>query len=165
MEKLFISSVQKEFAEERRAIAEYLREDPLLGSFFDPFLFEEVPATTASPGAVFLEEVQHSHIYIALLGTDHGFEDADGISPTEREYRSAKEAGIPRWIYIKGGTDTARHPKQEAFIRLVGEDVSCKRWNDTDHVADHVTGQVAVHDAVRETDQILTKLLTKLPNL
>ena len=120
MEKIFISSVQKEFAQERRAVAEYLREDPLLGSFFEPFLFEEVPATTANHGAVYLEEVRRSHIFIALLGIEYGFEDVDGISPTEREYSAAKEEGIPRWIYIKGGTDTPRHPKEEAFIRLVG---------------------------------------------
>ena len=50
MGELFISSGQKEFAQERRAIAESLREDPLLGSFFEPFLFEEVPANAASPG-------------------------------------------------------------------------------------------------------------------
>jgi predicted HTH transcriptional regulator len=32
MEKIFISSVQKEFSQERRAIARYLREDPLLAN-------------------------------------------------------------------------------------------------------------------------------------
>lgn len=152
MEKLFISSVQKEFSQERRAIAEYLREDPLLGSFFEPFLFEEVPATTASPGAVYLEEVQRSHIYIAILGTDYGFEDADGISPTEREYAKAKETGIPRWVYIKGGTDTPRHPKQEAFIRLVGEDVSRKRWNNLESLKREIYGSCILH--LRQTGKI-----------
>ena len=42
--RLFISSVQKEFAAERAALAAYLRGDPLLRRFFEPFLFEEVPA-------------------------------------------------------------------------------------------------------------------------
>ena len=35
--KIFISSVQSEFAEERQALAEFLRADPLLGKFFEPF--------------------------------------------------------------------------------------------------------------------------------
>jgi ATP-dependent DNA helicase RecG len=42
---IFISSVQKEFAAERRALRDYLHGDPLLRRFFDFFLFEEVPAT------------------------------------------------------------------------------------------------------------------------
>ena len=41
---LFISSVQKEFARERREIARYVRKDALFGKFFDVFLFEETPA-------------------------------------------------------------------------------------------------------------------------
>ena len=46
MEKIFISSVQNEFSEMRKLLADYLRNDPLLGSFFEPFIFEEVPANT-----------------------------------------------------------------------------------------------------------------------
>ena len=42
--KIFISSVLKEFAGERRLLADYIRRDPLLGSFFSVFLFEESPA-------------------------------------------------------------------------------------------------------------------------
>ena len=42
--KIFISSVQKEFAAERKALAKYIREDAILGKFFEVFLFEEVPA-------------------------------------------------------------------------------------------------------------------------
>ena len=39
--RIFISSVQREFANERRMLAEYIRTDALLGRFFDVFLFEE----------------------------------------------------------------------------------------------------------------------------
>ena len=39
--RIFISSVQREFADERRMLAEYIRTDALLGRFFDVFLFEE----------------------------------------------------------------------------------------------------------------------------
>ena len=39
--KIFISSVQREFAAERQMLAEYVRKDALLGKFFDVFLFEE----------------------------------------------------------------------------------------------------------------------------
>jgi hypothetical protein len=46
--KLFISSVQKEFATERIALAQYIREDTLLSSFFEVFLFEELAANSQS---------------------------------------------------------------------------------------------------------------------
>ena len=44
MIRVFISSVQREFAEERQLLCKYLREDALLGKFFVPFIFEELPA-------------------------------------------------------------------------------------------------------------------------
>ena len=39
--RIFISSVQREFAKERKALAEYVRKDAILGRFFDVFLFED----------------------------------------------------------------------------------------------------------------------------
>ena len=43
-QSIFISSVQKELAEERRALKSYILGDALLGRFFDVFLFEDIPA-------------------------------------------------------------------------------------------------------------------------
>jgi len=42
--RIFISSVQKEFADERAALRDYLRGDALMRRFFEVFLFEDVPA-------------------------------------------------------------------------------------------------------------------------
>lgn len=42
--RVFISSVQVEFASERQALHDYILADPLLGRFFEPFLFEHLPA-------------------------------------------------------------------------------------------------------------------------
>ncbi|MFZ1705787.1 MAG: DUF4062 domain-containing protein [Saprospiraceae bacterium] len=52
--KVFISSVQNEFIVERKTICDYLRNDPLLGEYFDPFIFEEVPASESSPAKIYL---------------------------------------------------------------------------------------------------------------
>ena len=49
-QRIFISSVQREFAKERKALAEYVRKDAILGRFFDVFLFEEVPAQERKTG-------------------------------------------------------------------------------------------------------------------
>lgn len=133
-EIIFISSVQKEFAADRKALAAYTREDELLKLFFEPYLFEEVPATGDNPGTVYLKEVRNCDIYVGLLGTDYGFEDQDGISPTEREFDEAQEANKPCWVFIKGGNSLSRHPKEAAFIEKVGELVSRKRYETLDEL-------------------------------
>lgn len=130
--KIFISSVQSEFAKERAELAGYLRQDPLLGTFFEPFIFEEVPANTHSPGKVYLSEVKDSDIYIGLLGATYGYEDVLGVSPTEREYDQAKAEHLPRWIFIKDIAGAERHPKETALIRKIEQDVSRKKFSDVD---------------------------------
>lgn len=86
--KVFISSVQREFAAERQMLAEYVRKDALLGKFFDVFLFEEEPACDVEARDLYLPEVEKSDIYLGVLGAQFGNADADGVSPTEREYES-----------------------------------------------------------------------------
>lgn len=39
--KIFISSVQREFAEERAMLCHYIRTDVLLGKFFEPFYLKK----------------------------------------------------------------------------------------------------------------------------
>ena len=51
--RIFISSVQREFTQEREALRDYLRGDPLMRRFFDVFLFEDVPASDRRPDALF----------------------------------------------------------------------------------------------------------------
>ena len=133
-EIIFISSVQKEFAAERKALATYIREDELLKLFFEPYLFEEIAATGENPRTVYLKEVRTCDIYAGLLGTDYGFEDQDGISPTEQEFDEAQEANKLCWVFIKGGSSLSRHPKEVAFIDKVGERVSRKRFETSDEL-------------------------------
>ena len=56
--RIFISSAQKEFAEERAALRDFLRGDALMRRFFEPFLFEEVPAADRRADEVYLDEVE-----------------------------------------------------------------------------------------------------------
>ncbi len=83
--RVFISSVQSEFAEERQMLFDYLTSDALLGLFFEPFIFEKLPAANHSVSSIYLKEVEQCDLYIGLFGKDYGYEDAEGISPTERE--------------------------------------------------------------------------------
>ena len=127
--KIFISSVQKEFARERKALAEYLSDDPLLRRFFETFLFErDVPATDRRPEAVYLEELGNCDLYIGLFGGEYGWENADGFSPTHMEFTEASRLGIPRLIFVKGADDAHKHPKMQDLIRTVGTQLVRRRF-------------------------------------
>ncbi len=132
--RIFISSVQREFAEEREALRDYLRGDPLMRRFFDVFLFEDVPALDRRPDALYLDEVKQSDVYVGLFGNDYGFEDKDGVSPTEREFDQATASGIHRLIFVKGTNDNDRHPKMQALIRKAQSGLIRKRFNTSEEL-------------------------------
>lgn len=126
--RIFISSVQKEFAEERAALRDYLRGDALMRRYFEPFLFEEVPAAGRRADAVYLDEVSRCDLYVGLFGNEYGVEDAEGISPTEREFALAARLRKPRLIFIKGRDDPARHPKMRALVQRAGNELVRRRF-------------------------------------
>ena len=100
---IFISSVQKELAEERQALKAYVEGDALLSRFFEVFLFEQLPAADRRADRVYLDQVDRCDLYLGLFGDEYGYEDAAGISPTAREFNRATERGKsrrllgPRW--------------------------------------------------------------------
>lgn len=120
--RVFISSVQKEFANERRLLCDYIRTDGLLGRFFVPFIFEDMPASEVSAQKAYLTQAAECHIYLGIFGTQYGYEDAEGISPTEREYDTATAQHAHRLIYTLR-TNAQRHPKEQAFISKVEQEV------------------------------------------
>ena len=130
--KIFISSVQSEFAEERDMLCHYIRTDVLLGKFFEPFIFEEVPANEYPTSHVYLKEVEACDIYLGLYGNLYGYEDKEGVSPTEREYDLAAKLHKSRLIYIKSIGEEKRHPKETALVRKVERDIVRKTFVDID---------------------------------
>lgn len=127
--RIFISSVQREFAAERAALRDYLRGDPLMRRFFEVFLFEDVPASDRRADDLYLDEAGRCDIYLGLFGYDYGNENAEGVSPTEREFDAAGAAGRTRLIFVKGATDASRHPKMQALIGRVGGELIRRRFN------------------------------------
>jgi len=69
-QRLFISGVQRVFAEERRTVHDFVRADPLLGRFFDAFLFEDLPASDRRADDVYLGEVGLCAAYVGFLGVN-----------------------------------------------------------------------------------------------
>ena len=127
--RIFVSSVQGEFANERAALRDYIHDDALMRRFFDVFLFEDNPAADRRPDDLYLDEVERADIYVGLFGSDYGNEDDEGKSPTEREFDHATAAGSHRLIFVKGGGDDARHPKMRALIGRAQAGLIRKRFN------------------------------------
>lgn len=115
--KIFISSVQKEFAEERKALSDFLRGDPLLRRFFDVFLFEDVPAKDRRADELYLHEVEKASIYIGIFGNEYGISDKKGFSPTHIEFLRATELHKCRLIFVKGADGGDRNPQMKALIK------------------------------------------------
>lgn len=126
--RIFVSSVQKEFAAERVALRDYLRGDALLRRYFDPFLFEDVPARDQRADDTYLAEVERCDLYVGLFGNQYGIEDAQGLSAVQREFDLATRLCKHRVIFVKGTDDAARHPKMQILVREASNQLIRKRF-------------------------------------
>ncbi len=130
--RIFISSVQKEFAQVRRDLKAFLVGDAVLRRFVsDVFLFEELPARDQRADTVYLEEVERCDIYLGIFGYEYGFEDAYGVSPTEREYDHAGRHGKTRLVYVWGSEDKQRHPKMRQLVSKASNELIRRRIEDS----------------------------------
>ncbi|VBB48250.1 putative transcriptional regulator [uncultured Paludibacter sp.] len=128
--KVFISSVQSEFSKERRELHDYIKSDALLGKFFEPFIFELLPASDTTVTQTYLKEVEQSGVYIGLFGKLYGFEDEKGISPTEREFDHATLHRKTRYVFITEHSNSERHPKEVLLINKAQEKLIRKSFRD-----------------------------------
>ena len=123
--RVFISSVQDEFAEERRRLKQWLTTDLFVSRFVESvFLFEDVPSRGKPPQEVFLDEVKASNIYIGLIGSQYYGKASvkRGVSATEQEYDAAGAVDCERWVYLKAVDK--RDAKATAFVSRVNRDVT-----------------------------------------
>lgn len=130
--KVFISSVQKELAEERRAVKDFITNDPLLSRFIsNVFLFEDIPAADRKPDDIYLSEVEQCDIFIAVLGNQYGWMNEDGKSPTELEFEYATKTHRERLVFVKGDDDKSRDPEMAKLVKKAGNQVTRRRFSDT----------------------------------
>jgi ATP-dependent DNA helicase RecG len=130
--KIFISSVQKEFQQARRDLKAFLLGDAVLHRFiFEVFLFEELPARDRRADEVYFEQVKRCDIYLGIFGYEYGYEDPDGISPTEREYDYAGKLGKIRLIYVWGADDKQRADKMKNLVHKAGNELIRRRVENT----------------------------------
>jgi ATP-dependent DNA helicase RecG len=142
MDQIFVSSVQKELQEERYALRDFIHGNDLLCQFFRVFLFEDLPPSDRRPDDVYLDEVAKSSIFLGIFGNEYGWEDKNGLSPTEKEFNAAAQHQKRRLALIKGRDDKARDPKMQALIRRAGNELVRKRFEDTDELLRLVYGSL-----------------------
>lgn len=117
MVRIFVSSVQKEFEQERLKLFEWITSDPFLGKFFEVFLFEKLPAMDNTPQQVFLEEIGQCDIYLGILGKAYGFVGKKGVSVTEEEFDEASRLHKQRFIFVTDHSNADRDMEQVSFIQ------------------------------------------------
>jgi len=129
--RIFVSSVQKELAAERRAVKDFLSTDPLLSRFVgDVFLFEDTPANDRRPDNIYLSEVQECDIFLAILGNQYGWKNPEGKSPTELEFDHATRTHRERLVFVKGSDDHARNAGMGRLVNKAGRHVTRRRFAD-----------------------------------
>jgi ATP-dependent DNA helicase RecG len=136
--KIFISSVQKEFSAERKLLAGYIESDALLGRFFESFIFEQSPALSSSAQRIYLNEVEHSDIYLGIFGVEYGSQDSEGVSPTEREFDYATLHHKTRLVFISDAENEQREPNELQFIQKTEKSVVRKvftAYSDQNHLS------------------------------
>jgi predicted HTH transcriptional regulator len=118
--RVFISSVQKELADERLAIQTLITTDPFLSEHCVPVLFDQHPAPLTPKPKPYLDLLDECNIYLCILWNEYGLK-VNGLSATHREYRHANSKGMPILLNIKG-PNTLKRPKEISdFITEIKE--------------------------------------------
>jgi predicted HTH transcriptional regulator len=110
-------------------LCDYLTTDALFGKFFDVFVFEQLPAMNSDAKKVYLDKVKQCDIYLGLFGKNYGYEDNDGISPTEREFDCATENHKIKLIFLTNHTSEEREPKENQLIKKAEQFVIRKKFS------------------------------------
>ena len=133
--RIFISSVQRELAAERKAVVDGVSANPQLARFFSTFAFEfDVPVQDKRTDEIYLSELASSDVYVCIIGNEYGGITPDGISATECEYDEATRLGLPRFVFVKGKSDARRDKRERAFLRKLSPGVIRLRFTTTDEL-------------------------------
>ena len=142
---VFVSSVQKEFAEERRTISDLLRTHPILKEHFEPFLFEELPAVAEKVESTVLSAVDRCDVFIALIGGECGSVGEYGKSVSEIEYNRATATRKTRLVFISGRSDSKRPPALASLVDRVRRETLVRRFDTAGELAEQVTTSLLSH--------------------
>lgn len=118
--RVFISSVQKELADERMLLKVLLTSDPFLVRCTAPKLFEKYPVSLRPDDRAYLKILEKCQIYVLIIGKEYGANE--GKSATHLEYDLAQKLKLPTLVCVKGDHLFERDKKEKEFFNLVCED-------------------------------------------
>ncbi len=96
------SSVQKELAEERRAIKALVASDPFWDEHCVAILYEDEPSMMKSTPQGYLNDLVKYQFYLAIIGSEYGRREK-GLSATHHEYHFAQKKEMPVLVCIRAG--------------------------------------------------------------
>jgi predicted HTH transcriptional regulator len=134
-QRIFISSVQKEFADERQALKAYILGDAMLSRFFDVFLFKDIPASDRRANAVYIERMG--------TGTGDMIERCRNVGLAE-----------PEFSLTDGFVITLRRKPGRAFVAIGG-----KTQPESRPESARMTGQFEAPVTLFETDRAILAAL------
>lgn len=131
--QVFVSSTYKDLYNARKKVIE-----AILSIYHFPVGMEMFSADDSEQWEIIKETIDASDYYIVIIGHRYGALSDEGIGYTEREYRYAKEIGVPVLAFIRSRkvllTDDDRESdpkiqkKLDKFISLAQESKMCDFW-------------------------------------
>ncbi|HGM6626575.1 DUF4062 domain-containing protein [Serratia ureilytica] len=141
--QIFVSSTYKDLYKARKKVIE-----AILSIYHFPVGMEMFSADDSEQWEIIRETIDASDYYIVIIGHRYGVMTNDEYSYTEREYRYAKEIGIPVLAFIRSRnialTDDERESNPEAqkklndFISLAQGSKMCDFWETPDDLVTKV---------------------------
>ncbi len=113
--RIFVSSVQKELADERRAVKTLVTSDPFLDEHCVAILYEDEPSMLKPASQGYLKELAKCQFYLTIIRSEYG-KRFKGLSATHHEYHFAREKDMPVLVCVHGDSKVARDPAVQDFI-------------------------------------------------
>jgi len=113
--RIFISSTTQDLQAERDAV-----EQAIASLRLEPVRSEKVGSQSISPREACLIMAQQCDVYLGILGRRYGYVLREGISATEFEFNTAREAGRPILLYRKKVLEDELECRQKACIERIG---------------------------------------------
>ena len=136
--RIFISSVQREFAHARDRLASFINNDPYWSEFFYAFIFENLPASQRSPEDIYLGEIDRCTIYLGIFGLNYGKLNADGVSATEHEFHYAIAIGCNPLVFVKQLSPAAKRAQRMEVLIRKASTCTWTTFRNTDHLCSEV---------------------------
>jgi predicted HTH transcriptional regulator len=119
--RIFVSSVQKEMAEERRAVKGLVTSDPFLDELCVAILYEDEPSMLKPSPQGYLNDLAKCQFYLVIIGSEYG-KRVKGLSATHHEYHFAQKKEIPVLACVSGDNKVKRDSATLDFIDEIRDD-------------------------------------------